>query len=468
MVGTKARWYAPTAPARADPPVRGKPIYPGLLDGDKKRKGREKRRERQPQRKPGGAPSYKPYDYPPRPVRTPAPERAPRPVMPTSPRPAKRMPGLKIGRAFAAYGLIEWLDPANWAKNPLASPILPGNWEWCKGPVSPIIPPPNFVWSAKAPFFTLGSCSGYVPLWGQAPTVNPPAIPGVFQGASGQVYWIRQYDHVTGGYSRDVVQGAMRRLSNRYSPVVPRPGVSPLPATPDPNIVRWMPPDTLYQPGDPVSEPAPFTRGVGTALAPQGFANPDLSYQPDYQWIWSPGIGLVDLVTPSVSGPTAPGGQGARPPRPPRPPRPSIDPVQREPPREREKQRKVVTKTAAIGIALFRALDRISESAEIVDAIYDALPDDVKKRWKQPGKPGDNFGQYGIDGADWKLRALYYNWHKVDVEQAIKNIIKNELQDQTIGRIQAGLPVNTGQAFSQGEREFAQLLDEWFAAEFGL
>ena len=108
----------------------------------------------------------------------------------------------------------------------------------------------------------------------------------------------------------------------------------------------------------------------------------------------------------------------------------------------------MITRTKAIGIALYKALDAVSESAEVVDAVYDALPKDVRKRWekerfpdarwirdKNTGewvrvgveRPGDNFGQYGIDGADWKLQALYYNWHKVDVEKAIKNIIKNEL-----------------------------------------
>ena len=148
-----------------------------------------------------------------------------------------------------------------------------------------------------------------------------------------------------------------------------------------------------------------------------------------------------------------------------------------------------MTRTKAIGIATYKALDAVSEGAEVVDAVYDALPADVRKRWekerfpdarwvrdKNTGKwervgverPGDSFGQYGIDGADWKLQALYYNWHKVDVEKAIKNIIKNELSDRVIGGIQSGLPKNSGAAHSQGEMELGQSLDDWFSSEFGL
>lgn len=121
----------------------------------------------------------------------------------------------------------------------------------------------------------------------------------------------------------------------------------------------------------------------------------------------------------------------------------------REPPR-RAKEQKTLTRSARLGILLYKLLDGVSEGAEIVDAIYDALPADVKRRWsKGRQKRGqiDQFGQYGIDGADWKAQALWHNWHKVDVETAIKNIIKNRLEDRLIGDIQRTIPKNTGQAF---------------------
>jgi hypothetical protein len=86
-------------------------------------------------------------------------------------------------------------------------------------------------------------------------------------------------------------------------------------------------------------------------------------------------------------------------------------------------------------------LDRLSEAAEVVTAIYDALPKDVRKRWdrdpatgkKRKFRDGDQMGQYGLDGADWKLQALAANWHKVDINEAVKNILANHLEDKLYG-----------------------------------
>src|SRR3546814_8177011 len=86
---------------------------------------------------------------------------------------------------------------------------------------------------------------------------------------------------------------------------------------------------------------------------------------------------------------------------------------------------------ARIGISIFKVLDSVSEAAEVVDALYEALPEDVKKRWGRDRRPGDSFGQYGLEGADWKLEALYYNWSKVDSEQAVKNLVKNRSEEHT-------------------------------------
>ncbi|PQM29548.1 hypothetical protein CVO77_01110 [Sphingopyxis lindanitolerans] len=236
---------------------------------------------------------------------------------------------------------------------------------------------------------------------------------------------------------------------------------------------------------DPFPERAPlpdFQIGVGKGLPdPTGFGNPDLAYQPDYQWVYDAAGGILTDLGQGLEPGSPPGGSGHA--------LPPVEPVKRQPPEKGEKQRKVITKTAKIGIALYKALDAVSESAEVVDAIYQALPADVRKRWekamfpdarwikdKRSGKwvrvgvdrPGDNFGQYGIGGADWKLRALYYNWHKVDVVQAVKNIIKNELTDKIIGGIESKLPRNSGNAHSDSERALSHYLDEFFTEELGL
>ena len=85
-----------------------------------------------------------------------------------------------------------------------------------------------------------------------------------------------------------------------------------------------------------------------------------------------------------------------------------------------------------------------------VDAIFKALPKDVQRRWsKGRGTIGENFGQYGTAGADWKLQALWHNWHRVDAEQAVRNILKNFVEDAMIGATQKHLPRNVVKAFER-------------------
>lgn len=95
----------------------------------------------------------------------------------------------------------------------------------------------------------------------------------------------------------------------------------------------------------------------------------------------------------------------------------------------------------------------ISEASELVDALYEALPEATKRRWEGKAKwfeydnVGDysddrglldNAGQYGILGADWKLQALYHNWHKVDLDKAFENIAVNSFEDALYGRAFGG------------------------------
>lgn len=127
------------------------------------------------------------------------------------------------------------------------------------------------------------------------------------------------------------------------------------------------------------------------------------------------------------------------------------------------KERKALSKGQALAIALFRALDQTSEAAEIVDAFFEALPKDVQKRWSR-NRPNRQFidaaGQYGIDGADWKMQALYYNWDKVDLDQAVKNVIWNHYEDKLYGAIHRNLPRNTINALAPGEKAIAKALSE--------
>ena len=128
------------------------------------------------------------------------------------------------------------------------------------------------------------------------------------------------------------------------------------------------------------------------------------------------------------------GGAGLAPPR-----------VEREPPAKNEKQRKTIVRSARLGMVIYKALDEVSEKAEIVDAFYEALPEDVRRRRPCKDHSGtrrmvDTLGQYGIDQADCKLRVLYDNFHRVDLVAAIKGVVKNYVADQVIGFYQRYTP----------------------------
>ena len=209
--------------------------------------------------------------------------------------------------------------------------------------------------------------------------------------------------------------------------------------SPDPNFQRWAP--GYGEPLQSVPDPyAPtYERQPVTDRQPVG------SLTPEYQ------VAIQPQGLPSVPGHI------------------------RAPTRAGTKERKAVSKSRALVIFMFKLMDKFSEGAEIIDAVFDALPDDVKKQWEEKGgykwkkidgkwtwsRPnfGDSFGQYGIEGADYKIPALWHNFEKINPEEAVKNILKNHLSDKVIGEMQRRLPRNTGAAHQQGEMKFAKWLD---------
>ena len=129
---------------------------------------------------------------------------------------------------------------------------------------------------------------------------------------------------------------------------------------------------------------------------------------------------------------------------------------ERKPPRKNEKENKPKRSPMT---RLLGAIDIASEGAEVIDAVYEALPEDVKRRWsKGRNKRGlvDTAGQYGIDGADWKLQALWHNWQKLDGAAAVENILKNELQDKVYGAFHKHAPRNTGGALNNSSKFFEE------------
>ena len=94
-----------------------------------------------------------------------------------------------------------------------------------------------------------------------------------------------------------------------------------------------------------------------------------------------------------------------------------------------------------LGAIIFKVLDEVSESAEKIDCVFSSLPEKTQKKYKSRNKKKrglvDTAGQYGIDGADWKIPAIYDNLDQVDWARAIKCAALNEVEDKIIGSVNA-------------------------------
>jgi hypothetical protein len=76
-----------------------------------------------------------------------------------------------------------------------------------------------------------------------------------------------------------------------------------------------------------------------------------------------------------------------------------------------------------------RGINAATESGDVVDAIYEAIPFEVRKHWRKKGADG----KYHDPRLLKKVELLYENWSKVDTSVALKNIALNELEDAVIG-----------------------------------
>jgi hypothetical protein len=119
-------------------------------------------------------------------------------------------------------------------------------------------------------------------------------------------------------------------------------------------------------------------------------------------------------------------------------PAPRTLPAARSRPPGRNEKPHQKTRAAQAAVIVAKILDGISEGSEVIDAVYQALPEHIRTEWEKTHKPpkerpGDQAGQYGIDGADWKLPAIYKYWKHLDAGKAVTNILKNEAEDRAYG-----------------------------------
>lgn len=126
------------------------------------------------------------------------------------------------------------------------------------------------------------------------------------------------------------------------------------------------------------------------------------------------------------------------------------------------------SRSRAVAVAIMKGLDDISETAEIIDAIYGTLPEEIREQYEQDGRGLiDQAGQYGIDGADWKLQALYENWDRIDPNEAWKAIAKNIVEDQIHGLKNRHLPPGFNSADKNGSKAFGKAVNDLIDKVFG-
>lgn len=214
----------------------------------------------------------------------------------------------------------------------------------------------------------------------------------------------------------------------------------------NPNVMRYLP-----------SVPQV---GYGQGLAPREVTADELAQRLDA----APSSSTAITAGGSLNPPSGGSGRQSTSTFPPKKPEIGNNHERKKPPRN-VRERKM---RGPVMLGLMLA-DVISESAEVVDAVFEALPKDVQKKWDCNRSAAfiDKAGQYGIDNADCKARALWHNWHKVDIVEAVRNIIANQVEDKLIGYLHKNAPRNLINAGEDGQKAYAELVKA-FLEEIGL
>lgn len=238
---------------------------------------------------------------------------------------------------------------------------VPPGYRW-----EPCVPPPPATFYG---YSTLGNICGN---WNQT---NPPLIdPRTFTSRISFYEWGQR-----GFFPSQIRVGRYVVTSAGPVPVYPFPRVTlPVP-------VHVPSPDPLTPPGYPMPEPVPLpVRRPNWDPLP----NPETGIPPVGS---HPPVGRIDR--PPVVGP---------------------DPLPARRPGRGDRERKVMASARARKLMGW-ALSQFSEVGDLVDALYDALPDDVQSN------DDKNLAQ--------KFKRLYDNIDRVDMAEAMTNMINDQVTD---------------------------------------
>lgn len=224
--------------------------------------------------------------------------------------------------------------------------------------------------------------------------------------------------------------------SNKPLPPPPEyvPGKAPqwvAPPPPAPGFYPAADPDAIPI-GKPAPAPRPIPHDAIPHRAPSGFPQGS---------VWGNSVPGTNLPNPgSAPTTTVEVGSGAEP--------GSVTQSrpghEYRPPRAREKERKfAATVTNVLGPTVERIISGVTEAADFVDALYDALPqaDKVHFWYKKPGWKQSHYVVKNSLTPQQKAAQLYKVIGKQSGQwfsDALQNLVMNEIEDRVIGRISRG------------------------------
>ena len=194
-------------------------------------------------------------------------------------------------------------------------------------------------------------------------------------------------------------------------------------------------------------------RQTGTVGAPALSIKPYTGnlYVPQFPYLPAPNIPvpyrtLLQLPHPDFS-PEPLNHQRTKPGRPrPIPPLPG-PPHKPRPPGKGEKEKKVRVPAALMGA--FRAATMATEAIDLLDALLEALPPKYRKGVEKSGRTDKRarLGEGVAYSTPWdKFKHLLKNWRHIDMPTAVKEIIKNQIEDKLIGGLNRGADKTRDQA----------------------
>lgn len=207
-------------------------------------------------------------------------------------------------------------------------------------------------------------------------------------------------------------------------------GTVPTPTVPTWVVPRETPQAALPAPQTPWGElpgqaAGPFSdRGYGPAAAPAGISpwTPSPSSPFDRRLREVPGLTFTyeDVL----------GKPGQ--------PKPSIGvagPKGTNPPGRKEKERK--TKLGAVGgTAAARIVNMTTESLDFLDALWDALPEEIKRKGARHNRSlAEKLERKGRKRYSEKVKDVWNHFDKINLTDALENIIKNQVEDFVIGKM---------------------------------